>query len=34
MNAVDSDNVFSLKYKDYDRIVKILTKQPETKEIK
>lgn len=34
MNAVDSDNVFSLKYKDYDQIVKILTKQPETKEIK
>ena len=33
MNAVDSDNVFSLKYKDYDRIVKILSKQPETKEI-
>ena len=32
MNAVDSDTVFSLKYKDYDRIVKILTKQPETKE--
>lgn len=32
MNAVDSDNVFSLKYKDYDRIVKILSKQPETKE--
>lgn len=34
MNAVDSDTVFSLKYKDYDRIVKILSKQPETKEIK
>lgn len=34
MNAVDSDNVFSLKYKDYDQIVKILSKQPETKEIK
>lgn len=33
MNAVDSDTVFSLKYKDYDRIVKILSKQPETKEI-
>lgn len=32
MNAVDSDTVFSLKYKDYDRIVKILSKQPETKE--
>ena len=34
MNAVDSDNVFSLKYKDYDQIVKILSKQPEIKEIK
>lgn len=34
MNAVDSDTVFSLKYKDYDQIVKILSKQPEIKEIK
>lgn len=34
MNAVDSDNVFSLKYKDYDQIVKILSKQPEIREIK